>query len=214
MGDVPVVTKLLAEGFVLGWAVAWPPGPINAEMIRRGLSGHPGAGLAVGLGACSGDFIWALVVASGLGALASVPMFRPILWVVSLSLLLWLAGMFLLGAWRSYRAGRRGTLAAAPPPGSRQGFVLGLTLALTSPWNIGFWLAVLGNQSGGLMGVHAAITKALGVVGGALTWCLVLNTATRAGARFATPAWDVTTRALTGVLMLYFAAVHFMRWWA
>src|SRR5437588_13095785 len=27
----------LANGFILGWSVAWPPGPINAEMIRRGL---------------------------------------------------------------------------------------------------------------------------------------------------------------------------------
>jgi hypothetical protein len=27
----------LANGYILGWSVAWPPGPINAEMIRRGL---------------------------------------------------------------------------------------------------------------------------------------------------------------------------------
>src|SRR6476646_9752467 len=27
----------LANGYILDWSVAWPPGPINAEMIRRGL---------------------------------------------------------------------------------------------------------------------------------------------------------------------------------
>ena len=26
----------LANGFVLGGSVTWPPGPINAEIIRRG----------------------------------------------------------------------------------------------------------------------------------------------------------------------------------
>jgi len=29
--------SVLVNGFVLGWSVAWPPGPVNAEMIRRGL---------------------------------------------------------------------------------------------------------------------------------------------------------------------------------
>ena len=28
----------------------------------------------------------------------------------------------------------------------RRGYLLGLTLALTSPWNLGFWLAVIGGQ--------------------------------------------------------------------
>src|SRR5206468_4071958 len=27
----------LVNGYILGWSVAWPPGPINAEMIRHGL---------------------------------------------------------------------------------------------------------------------------------------------------------------------------------
>jgi len=30
---------LLATGFLLGWSVAWPPGPINAESARRCLAG-------------------------------------------------------------------------------------------------------------------------------------------------------------------------------
>ena len=28
-------TATLVNGFVLGWSVAWPPGPVNAEMLRR-----------------------------------------------------------------------------------------------------------------------------------------------------------------------------------
>ncbi len=200
----------MVEGFVLGWSVAWPPGPINAEMIRRGITGHQRSGIAVGLGASSGDFIWALVVASGLGALANVPALRPVLTGVSFVLLLVLAWVFLKGAFKSYQAVKRGTfheVTAAARPTTAGGFVLGLTLALTSPWNIAFWFGVLGYQSGAGLPFGSAAVKAAAVVSGALTWCMVLALALRLGARFATPTWDITTRALTGLLMLYFAGV-------
>ena len=54
----------LANGYILGWSVAWPPGPINAQMIRRGLLPKDRGGgfwfaWPIGLGACTGDFIWA-----------------------------------------------------------------------------------------------------------------------------------------------------------
>jgi len=200
--------RLIGEGFLLGWSVAWPPGPINAEMIRRGLSGHSASGVAVGLGASSGDFLWALVVASGLGAIANVPALRPILAAISVALLLALAWVFLDGAWKSWSAARRGTfheVTASGPPTKRGGYLLGLTLALTSPWNIAFWFAVLGGQSRAGLPWNSAVLKAMAVVAGALTWCVVLAIALKAGARFAKPSWDIATRGLTGLLMLYFA---------
>ena len=32
------LVSLALYGALLGWSVAWPPGPINAEIVRRGLS--------------------------------------------------------------------------------------------------------------------------------------------------------------------------------
>src|SRR5438034_512958 len=65
--------SILLNGFVLGWSVAWPPGPVNAEMIRRGLlpreqGGGFWATWRVGLGAGTGDCLWALGVAVRSGA--------------------------------------------------------------------------------------------------------------------------------------------------
>ena len=67
----------LANGYILGWSVAWPPGPINAEMIRRGLlpkdrGGGFWSAWPIGLGACTGDFIWAFGVCVGAGAPAQL----------------------------------------------------------------------------------------------------------------------------------------------
>src|SRR4029077_12822170 len=100
-----------ANSYILGWSVAWPPGPVNAEIIRRGLllkdrGGGFWSAWPIGLGACTGDFIWAFGVAVGAGALLNSVGIRRALAIVSLALLLFLAGRFAIGAWKIYRAHR------------------------------------------------------------------------------------------------------------
>jgi threonine/homoserine/homoserine lactone efflux protein len=201
---LPSLTALVVQGLLLGWSVAWPPGPVNAEMIRRGLTRGFGSALAVGVGASSGDFLWAIAVTAGAGSLATLPGVRPALGAVSLVLLLVLAWSFFAAAWRRWRDG-----AAAPPPGrfdsARGGFALGLTMALSSPWNLAFWLAVIGQQAGVRLPLGHSLALAGAVVTAALAWTVVLGTGVRLGARFATPAWEIGTSAATGALMLYFA---------
>ena len=202
------IAATVGTGLLLGWSVAWPPGPINAEMIRRGLARGFWPAFALGLGACTGDFLWALGVALGAGALADLPGVRPALAAISLVLLLWLAWSFLAGAWRSWRRLRRGDPepAVSALDSARGGYLLGLGMALSSPWNIAFWLAVIGQQSGASLSMARSLVLAAAVVAGATLWGLVLCSAVQLGARFATPAWEITTRAATGALMLFFAA--------
>lgn len=203
---------LVTQGLLLGWSVAWPPGPINAEMIRRALARGFWPAFSVGLGASSGDFGWAVAVALGAGALADLPGVRPTLGVVSLVLLLLLAWTFLSGAWREWQHHRRGEPFGQPAKldSARGGYLLGLTLALSSPWNIAFWLAVIGQQAGGQpagskLELGASLVLATAVVVAATTWSCVLCGSVRLGAKFATPIWEIGTRAATGGLMLFFA---------
>jgi threonine/homoserine/homoserine lactone efflux protein len=203
---------LLLKGYLLGWSVAWPPGPVNAEMIRRGLSQRFVNAWAVGLGACSGDFLWALGVALGAGAVINVPGVRAVLGGVSVLLLLLLAWIFARSAWRAWQAQRAPADAAAAPASAarlqsaRGGYVLGFGMALTSPWNIAFWLAVIGSQAvGATPNLTSSLLLAAAVVAGAASWGTVLCAALSLGARFATPAWQIGTSAATAALMLYFA---------
>ncbi len=180
-------TATLINGFVLGWSVAWPPGPVNAEMLRRSVipasqGGGFWAAWQLGLGACTGDFIWALAVMTGAGALLNTPRVRQILAVVSFLLLLFLAGMFALGAWRAAHAMRsercplrRRCRTVEKRMTGRRGYLLGLTLALTSPWNLGFWLAVIGGQQSVTRdpSFGNSLAFALAVVLGAVAWTLV-----------------------------------------
>lgn len=206
------LAALAATGFVLGWSVAWPPGPVNTEIIRRGLARGfwPAYGLC--LGGCSGDAIWALVVAGGAGVALGTGLANRVLTVVSLGLLVFLAGHFLLGAWRSYRRWRAGEplVYKSRFDSARGGFLLGLTITLTSPWSIAFWLAVMGRENIVEGGFWAAAVIAVGVVVGAATWGLVLCSAVVSlRTRFDNPFWDVVTRGATGVLMLAFAVISF-----
>jgi threonine/homoserine/homoserine lactone efflux protein len=208
----------LINGFLLGWSVAWPPGPINAEMLRRTLlprerGGGFWAAWQLGLGACTGDFLWALAVMAGAGALLNTPRIRLVLGVVSLVLLLLLAAMFARNAWRSARGSTRtephseGDAAIARSKWG--GYFLGLTIALTSPWNLGFWLAVIGGQQSVMQDASFtnSLAFAVSVVLGAAAWTLVFSIAIKQGARvFARPMWQAATQAITAALMLFFAA--------
>jgi threonine/homoserine/homoserine lactone efflux protein len=208
---------LLLNGFVLGWSVAWPPGPVNAEMIRRGLlPRQQGGGFwstwQVGLGACSSDFLWAFAVAAGAGALLNKPGVRVFLGVTSLMLLLFLAGFFSFTAWKTARrqnAERSHSISPSTIVGNRRGgYLLGFIFALSSPWNIGFWLAVVGSQQTSTRAPSFlnSLILACAVVFGAVTWTIVLCLAVRSGARiFVRPIWQVWTEMLTATVMLYFA---------
>jgi threonine/homoserine/homoserine lactone efflux protein len=209
------LNPILVNGFILGWSVAWPPGPINAEMIRRGLLPAEAGGFwrtwQIGLGACSGDFLWALFVTLGAGALVHNSVLRLGLGIFSLALLLYLVVTYARGAWRDATAQGRTPQTGAPANNRRLrsgGYFLGLIMALSSPFNIGFWFAVIGSQQSGATqhSFGSSLALACSVVLGAVTWTIVLCTAVRQGARiFARPFWQIMTQALTAAVMLFFA---------
>ena len=210
--------SILLNGFVLGWSVAWPPGPVNAEMIRRGLLPKDRGGgfwstWQIGLGACTGDFLWALAVSLGAGALLNSITIRRALAVISLALLLILAATFARAAWRIFRSHRCSEATISTDQRRQRGYLLGFFFALSSPFNIGFWLAVVGSQATENTSLQRSLALACSVVLGAVVWTLVLCAAVKIGAKiFSRPEWQILTQALTAVVMLWFAvrlALHF-----
>jgi hypothetical protein len=99
-------------------------------MIRRGLlpkdrGGGFWSAWPIGLGACTGDFIWAFCVSVGAGVLLNSVAVRRVLAIITLALLLFLAAHFAIGAWKIYRAHRSAEFQALKNE-RRGGFLLGL----------------------------------------------------------------------------------------
>ncbi|HLH48103.1 MAG TPA: LysE family transporter [Roseiarcus sp.] len=204
------VFPLLATGFLLGWSVAWPPGPINSEIARRCLAGGFWAGFTVVLGACSADAFWAALVSLGIGAIFAAPAVRTLLGITSVVLLLALAALFLRGAWRAL-AGRE---QAAESPfrfaTGRAGFLLGASMALASPWNVAFWIAAVGRPELAGNGAYALLLMAAAVLSGALAWGLVWSGSVvllrrRAGSKNSARWGTFGVELATALLMIYFA---------
>jgi threonine/homoserine/homoserine lactone efflux protein len=191
------------SGFALGWSVAWPPGPVNAEIARRGATRGFASAFAVGLGASSGDFLWAIAMGLGAGALAGSSVLAKALSALSIALLMALAVHYLVGAARHWRRMRRGERIVPPAfDSARGGYLLGLAMALTSPFNIAFWLAVIGRPEVAGRGVGLVLITALSVIAGALTWVATLSGGVvLLRARYDAPWWDVVTHVATGLLL-------------
>ena len=213
--DAPLLT-LLATGFLLGWSVAWPPGPINAEIARRCLAGGFWAGFSLLVGACSGDALWAVLVSLGIGILFVAPLARAIMGVVSVALLVALSFVFLRGAWRALR-GPRPVAADSPRFNSRRaGFLLGAGMALTSPWNVAFWLAAIGRPEMSGYRLAELLAMAAAVLAGALTWGIIWSGSVTVLRRRANSGnsgrwWAFGVDFATGALMAAFAIRSAMR---
>lgn len=199
---------LIGTGFLLGWSIAWPPGPNNAEIARRALSRGFWAGYAVLLGGALGDAVWALGAAFGVGAMRTLAGLHGALTWVSVLLLVGLAAMFLRAAWRGARGGQAAARTTSPAFESDWGgFLLGLSVGLASPFNVAFWLAVMGRPELGGLGLSAMFVLAGSVSLGSMVWGLVwTGGAAWLGRAAGGRGFAVVANLASAALMLFFAA--------
>jgi threonine/homoserine/homoserine lactone efflux protein len=75
-----------------------------------------------------------------------------------------------------------------------------------SPWNIGFWLAVIGSPPTQSARVRQSLAIATVVVVGALSWGVVLCAALKFGAHISDHgSWQIGTEAISAAVMVWFA---------
>lgn len=185
----------LAAGLLLGYSLAVPPGPMNALIAAWALKGlrH---GTAVGAGAMTADFIFMVV---------TLLLYRELLAAVSsrYTAIIYFAGSFFL-LYIAYR------IATSRPPenagnkaGDRalKGYLLGLSLGLLNPYQLGWWLTV-GLSSISSFGVYWA----LGLFSAITTWIISFPAAVRAGWRLNSGATWLTIKIFSAATLVAFGA--------
>jgi threonine/homoserine/homoserine lactone efflux protein len=161
----------LLRGFVIGFSIAAPVGPIGVLCIRRTLADGRSTGLACGLGAATADAVYGCIAGFGLSVLSSA--------LIAQQRWLGLIG----GTFLCYLGAR--TFTAAPAGGAAEARGLGLwgaygttfLLTLTNPMTILSFAAVFaGLGLGAASGSYAAAAAlVLGVFLGSALWWLVLS---------------------------------------
>ncbi|MEZ0248212.1 MAG: LysE family translocator [Thermoproteus sp.] len=188
-----------AAGLALGYSLAVPPGPMNALIASWALRGFR-HGVAVGAGAMTADFIFML---------ATFLLYAEVLSFVNSRYIavIYLVGSFFL-LYIAYK------IASARPPDVKngaaseraiRGYLLGLTLGLANPYQLGWWLTV-GLSSINSFGLHWAA----GLFSAIATWITSFPAAVRAGWRLnsrgtwlAIKAFSVVTLVAFGVYFVY-----------
>jgi len=200
---------LLGGGFLLGLTIAVPLGPINLEIIRRGVTRHPMAGLAVGLGATSLDTICILASGFGLAWLVENQTFALICYSFGGVLLAWMGTAAMWDGIKQWRA-----RALPPPPEGTppppdvsfaRGFLTGLGIHSANPMTYIFWTTVPLSFFDGKAPSRGVVLLTTGaVLTGCVMWNLVLVGLVAIGRKFVRPTYLASMSILGGAGLLLF----------
>jgi threonine/homoserine/homoserine lactone efflux protein len=159
--------QVFLSGIVLGFSIAAPPGPINATAAYQATKSWLD-GWSTLLGGTTADGIFFLLTYFGATALVASGEVKEILFLIGGVFMLYLAFSTLRGAKRQPQesgASRR-----------RGPYLTGLTLGLTNPFQLAWWIAV---------GIGMVTTFGLSIVYGFFTgiimWTLLFSSLVRAG---------------------------------
>jgi putative LysE/RhtB family amino acid efflux pump len=222
MGVMNSTVVLYLGAVLLGLSVAAPIGPINVEIIRRGLTESSRSAFLIGLGAVSADCFYFSLALAGAGAVTAATESRA---VTALGLALggtMLAGLGLrtIRGMRSIQSPPAGLAVSASSGGEGQAglrtYLLGLALTLANPMTIALWLSVAAGfaAAAGTAG-QAPVLRLAGVFSGALGWVCFVTAATAWARRWIRPELMRGVNLVSGLILvgygLWFWSKIFLR---
>jgi threonine/homoserine/homoserine lactone efflux protein len=166
--------QTLISGVALGFSIAAPPGPVMALAAQKVASRSWLSGWLVLLGATVADGIFFALTFYGVTRFVG-PALRSLLFVVGGALMVYLA----VSTARNARRLDASAAFSRPTRWSSSGrspFLLGLSLGLTNPFQLGWWVAV----GAGMVSEYGS-SIAVGFFAGILLWTAVFSALVHAG---------------------------------
>lgn len=190
-------------GATVGVALAAPIGPINIEIVRRGIRDGFVHGWLMGLGALTADTIYALAIVLGFARFAENQHIRVVLFLLG-------AGMMAFIGVNSIRTALNGTVAASDKPSPPRGhsYITGFLMAAFNPFGIIYWLTVgagLAADAVNRSGAGAAPLLVIGVMLGILAWISTLSVIAQVSRKFVTGLGMRWITGVSGALLIGFA---------
>ena len=162
---------LFIKGFIIGFSIAAPVGPIGILCIQRTLAGGNVQGLVTGLGAASADAIYGFIAAFGLTFISSFLVAHSVWFRV-------IGGLFLcyLGI-RAFLSKPQSQAVSVTNRNTLSSYGTTFFLTLTNPMTILFFAGIFAGM--GMVSESIQYTSAglmvIGVFIGSGTWWLILS---------------------------------------
>jgi threonine/homoserine/homoserine lactone efflux protein len=171
---MPDALQILLSGVALGFSIAAPPGPVMALAAQKVASRSWLSGWLVLLGATVADAIFFALTFYGVTSFVS-PSLRSLLFVAGGALMVYLAVSIARNA-RRLDAGATSSPPTRWSSSGRSPFLLGLSIGLTNPFQLGWWVAI-----GAGMVAEYGSSIAVGFFAGILLWTAVFSAIVQAG---------------------------------
>ncbi len=190
----------LFKGFIIGFSVAAPVGPIGVLTIKRTLTEGRLAGFVTGMGAALADTVYGVVAGFGLTAISSF-LLTQTFWLQLIG------GLFLLFLGVKTVVSKPAEKAAnSNSKGLFNNFISTFFLTVTNPSTILSFIAIFAGFGLGATTTNnsSATTIVLGVFLGSAVWWLILSSVVGAFQAKITPQHLIWINRLSGLILLSF----------
>ncbi len=207
--------SLFFHGYVLGLMAAAPIGPVNIEMIRRGLRVGFWAPFCIGMGAVTADVFYVTLASFGFSSFSHISVVRGGLMLLGAALLSFLG----IAAMREAR--HPVTLSENPvqkPLSKGKHYLLGVLLCLANPMTIAYWLVVSATfLHGGEELWRTYVVLVVSVSAGCISWVVFISTVLHVSRSHVSSRLFQYVNLVSGILLVgygLFFMVKFIRLWA
>lgn len=199
----------LLQNILLGLTLAAPIGPVNVEIIKRGLNSGFRQALFTGAGAMCADATYLTLIFFGLTSFLNNPWMAAFLGIAGSFILIYLGAMSVRDFFKK---------AAATPERQRRifkySFVAGFALAISSPMTIVWWTGVFGAlmaSHGPIQSSLAAFLSCLSILLGCFLWVFFLATALHWGKKIINEQLTRLVSLIAGLFLIGFGAYFLYR---
>jgi threonine/homoserine/homoserine lactone efflux protein len=177
---------LLWGGVIMGFVIAAPIGPVNVEIIRRGLGEGFRAALLTGVGSTIADVVYILIAYAGADPLSHRQGAGRLLFVAGAAVLVYLGVVAIRSAIRPLPVPIAQGDEGRGSGRGRRAFAAGFVITLFNPMTIAFWLGILGaslaSRPRQQLGIELLYVASLMV--GCLIWVVLLSAGLHFGRSF------------------------------
>lgn len=195
----------LMEGFIIGFAIAAPLGPIGVLIIQQTLQSGLLAGLVAGFGVAVADLIYGFMGAGGLAVVAKFLM-------DNIYIIQWLGGLFLCGLGMQIMLTKSSSLRSKHtlPPSYFRAFWMTFLITMTNPVTIISFAAVFaatGIDELSAGGYRPVVEWVLGLFCGSLLWWMILSYVTNLVGKRLKDRHMIWVRRASGFAIIIFGVI-------